>query len=210
MDKFMIEIPELCLVALIGASSSGKSTFAHKYFKPTEVLSSDFFRGMISDDENDQTVTREAFELLWSAADKRLANRKLTVIDAMNTRKSARSRVLQAAREHNVPAAAIVLDLPEALLQERNKTRTDRELPERVIRQLCVEVDNSIINLKREGFRFVYIISSPEQLENCEIVRTEFLNRDQDEHTELDFDEIFDEHKILLSKLTSFLRYKDE
>jgi len=46
-----IEIPELALVALIGASGSGKSTLARRHFLPTEVLSSDFFRGLVSDDE---------------------------------------------------------------------------------------------------------------------------------------------------------------
>lgn len=48
-----IEIPEFALVALIGATSSGKTTFAKKHFLPTEILSSDFFRAMVSDDEND-------------------------------------------------------------------------------------------------------------------------------------------------------------
>ncbi len=39
-----ITIPELSLVVLIGASGSGKSSFAHKRFKPTEILSSDYWR----------------------------------------------------------------------------------------------------------------------------------------------------------------------
>ena len=59
-----IIIPELSLVTIIGASGSGKSTFALKHFKKTEVLQSDYFRGLISDDENDQTATRDAFEVL--------------------------------------------------------------------------------------------------------------------------------------------------
>ena len=82
-----IEIPEFSLVALVGSSSSGKSTFAQKYFKPTEVLSSDFFRSMISDDENDQSISAEAFDLLYYAAKKRLKQMKLTVIDATNIQK---------------------------------------------------------------------------------------------------------------------------
>ena len=127
MDKFRIEIPEFCLVALVGATSSGKSTFAHKYFKPTEILSSDFFRGMVSDNENDQTVSGEAFDLLYYAANKRLDNMKLTVIDATNIQKSARDKIIQTAKAQNVHAAAIVLNLPEELLQERNKARPDRD-----------------------------------------------------------------------------------
>lgn len=36
-----ISIPDFSLVVLIGASGSGKSTFAHTHFKQTEILSSD-------------------------------------------------------------------------------------------------------------------------------------------------------------------------
>ncbi len=174
------------MVALVGATSSGKSTFAHKYFKPTEVLSSDFFRGMVSDNENDQSVTADAFDLLYYAANKRLDNMKLTVIDATNLQKSAREKVLQTAKAQNVHTAAIVLNLPEELLQQRNKERPDRNLPERVVSRHCADVKRSIRNLKREGFRFIYIINSIEQLENCEIVRTKLWNNKRDEHGPFD------------------------
>ncbi len=59
-----IFIPNLSLVILIGPSGFGKTTFARKHFLPTEVLSSDACRGMVSDDENNQAVTNEAFALL--------------------------------------------------------------------------------------------------------------------------------------------------
>jgi hypothetical protein len=68
-----ITIPELSLVVLIGPSGYGKSTFARKHFKPTEVLSSDFCRGLVSDDENNQAATKDAFEILHFIAAKRLA-----------------------------------------------------------------------------------------------------------------------------------------
>jgi hypothetical protein len=35
----------------------GKSTFARRHFKATEILSSDVYRGFVSDDENDQAAT---------------------------------------------------------------------------------------------------------------------------------------------------------
>ncbi|MDE7327991.1 MAG: hypothetical protein K2N63_17220, partial [Lachnospiraceae bacterium] len=79
--KYRIEVPEFCLIAMIGGTSSGKTSFANRYFKPTEVLSSDFFRGMVSDDENCQDVSSDAFDLLFYAANKRLTHRKLTVVD---------------------------------------------------------------------------------------------------------------------------------
>ena len=186
MNKFTIEIPEFCLVAMVGATSSGKSSFAKKYFKPTEVLSSDFFRGMVSDDENDQSVSGDAFDLLYYAANKRLSNMKLTVIDATNIQQSARKRILELAKEQNVHAAAIVLNLPESLLQERNKARPDRNFPERVIRQHCREVQRCIRDLKREGFRFVYVINSPEAADNAEIIRTKLWNDKKDDHGPFD------------------------
>lgn len=205
MNSFTIEIPEFCLVALVGGTSSGKSSFALKHFKTTEVLSSDYFRGMVCDNENDQSISGDAFDLLYYAADKRLKNMKLTVIDATNIQTSARKRILDLAREQNVHAAAIVLDMPEEIMQKRNSSRPERNFPERVIRQHCREVRRSIKNLKREGFRFVYVISSLEQLENTKIVRKKLWNDKRDMHGPFDIigdiHGCCDELEMLLSKL---------
>lgn len=205
MDKYRIEIPEFCLVALIGGTSSGKTSFANRYFKPTEVLSSDFFRGMVCDDENSQSVSGDAFDLLYYAANKRLDHMKLTVIDATNIQQSARKQVIALAKKQDVHAAAIVLNLPEELLQERNKARPERNLPERVIRQHCYDVKRCISGLKREGFRFVYVINSMDQLENTEIVRTKLWNDKKDEHGPFDIigdiHGCCDELELLLGRL---------
>lgn len=205
MDKYRIEIPEFCLVALVGGTSSGKTSFAHKHFKSTEVLSSDFFRGMVCDDENSQSVSGDAFDLLFYAANKRLNNMKLTVIDATNIQQSARKQVLSLAKEQNVHAAAIVLNLPEEILQERNKARPERNFPERVIRQHCRDVKRCIKGLKHEGFRFVYVINSLEQLENTEVVRTKLWNDKKEEHGPFDIigdiHGCCDELELLLDKL---------
>jgi protein phosphatase len=155
-----IEIPEFALVALIGATSSGKSTFAKKHFLPTEILSSDFFRGMVSDDENNQKVSKEAFDLLFYAANKRLDLMKTTVIDATNVQPAARKQIIDLAREQNVHSVAIVLNLPERELQARNASRPDRGYPDHVIRKHVSDLRRSLRNLKREGFRFVYILNS--------------------------------------------------
>ena len=173
-------------MAMIGASSSGKSSFALKHFKPTEVLSSDFFRGMVSDSESDQGSSSDAFDLLYYAAGKRLSNMKLTVIDATNLQEFGRKKIISLAREQNVHSAAIVLNLPEALLQERNKARPERNYPERVIHKHCWDLKRSIKNLKREGFRFIYVINSLEQLENTEVVRTRLWSDKKDDHGPFD------------------------
>src|SRR3954453_22332275 len=108
----MIDVPELALVALVGVSGSGKSTFARRHFAPTQVLSSDYCRGLVADDENDQSASADAFDVLHYIAGKRLAAGRLTVVDATNTQPGARAPLVRVAREHDVLPVAIVLDVP--------------------------------------------------------------------------------------------------
>ena len=200
-----IEIPEFALVALIGATSSGKSTFAKKHFLPTEVLSSDFFRGMVSDNESNQKVSKEAFDLLFYAANKRLDLMKTTVIDATNVQQTARKQIIDLAREQNVHSVAIVLNLPERDLLERNAARPDRGYPEHVIRKHMSDLRRGIRNLKKEGFRFVYILNSQQEVDEAEIVRTKMWNNKKDVHGPFDIigdvHGCFDELVLLLEKL---------
>src|ERR1700757_1528958 len=118
-----VKIPELALVVLVGPSGSGKSTLARSLFKPTEVISSDFCRGLVSDDENDQSATADAFEVLRFIAGKRLAAGRLTVVDATNVQPEARRELVMLAREHDVLPVAIVLDLPGKLCAGRDAGR---------------------------------------------------------------------------------------
>ena len=167
-----IKIPDQSLVVLIGASGSGKSTFAKKHFKPTEILSSDFCRGLVSDDENDQEATKDAFDVLHFIAAKRLAAGKLTVIDATNVQHDARKPLLELARKYHYLSVAIVLNIPAKLCQERNETRQDRNFKPHVIRNQTSQLRRSLRSLKREGFRnFLYILSSPEEVEAAQIER---------------------------------------
>jgi predicted kinase len=147
----ILSIPELSLVVLVGVSGSGKSTFARRYFKPTEVISSDFCRGLVSDDENDQAASKEAFELLHFIVSKRLAAGRLTVVDATNVQKEASKPLLQLAKEHDVLPAAIVLHLPEQLCQERNRARPDRDFGPHVIRNQNSQLRRSLRELQRRG-----------------------------------------------------------
>src|SRR3954454_19386823 len=121
-----INIPEFCLVVLIGVSSSGKSRFARKRFRPAEVLSSDACRALVGDDENDLAATKDAFEVLHFIAGKRLAAGKLTVVDATNVQPESRKPLVELARQYHCLPVAIVLDLPEKLCQERTRQREDR------------------------------------------------------------------------------------
>ena len=124
MSPQTITIPELSLVLLVGASSSGKSAFAQKHFKPTEVLTSDSCQALVSDDENDLSATEDAFEVLHFIVAKRLAAGRLTVVDATNVQPEARRPLVQLAREHYCLPVAIVFNLPQRTCQERNLQRS--------------------------------------------------------------------------------------
>src|SRR5258708_29325500 len=122
-----LTIPELAVVALVGPSGSGKSSFARKHFRPTEVLStSDFCRGLVSDEENSQAATNDAFEVLYFIASKRLTTGKLVVIDATNVQVEARKPIIALARQFHCIPVAIVFDLPEKLCHDRNRNPPDR------------------------------------------------------------------------------------
>jgi len=166
-----IAIPEFCLVVLIGASGSGKSTFAKHHFAPTEIISSDACRALVSDDENDQTATKDAFDVLQTIARKRLARMKLTVIDATNVQQDARQHLVKLANTHYAAPIAIVLDMPKSVCIERNKSRENRKFGVHVIQNQQQHLRRSINGLEREGFKRVFIFSSPEELENLTITR---------------------------------------
>ena len=200
-----IEIPEYCLVLLVGASGSGKSTFAHRHFAATEVISSDAARGMVSDDPNSQAATRDAFELVEFIARKRLARRRLTVVDATNVRPEDRANFVRLAREHHALAVAIVLDLPERLCQDRNTARPDRDLGPHVVRNHTRLLRRSTKRLGREGFRYRFRLQSVEEIDAVEIVRQPLWTDRRDEAGPFDIvgdvHGCFDELRSLLDEL---------
>jgi protein phosphatase len=167
-----ISIPDFCLVALIGTSGSGKSTFARRHFRPTEVISSDACRGLVDDDENSLDATADAFALVHSIAEIRLKHRKLVVIDATNVRQEDRAHLVRLARKYHALAVAIVLNPGEDICRERNKTRPDRQFGPHVIRQQTANLKRKIRQLDREGFRYVHELRSPETIDAAEIART--------------------------------------
>ena len=198
-------IPELSLIVLIGASGSGKSTFARKHFKATEILSSDYCRGLVSDNENDQTATKDAFEVLHFIAAKRLAAGRLTVIDATNVQPEARKPLVALAREYHCLPVAIVLDLPEKVCHERNQSRPDRDFGPHVVRQQSSQLNRSLRNLEKEGFRHVHVLHSLEEVEAAEFTREPLWNNRKSEHGPFDIigdvHGCFDELVELLVKL---------
>jgi protein phosphatase len=173
-----LKIPELSLVVLIGASGSGKSTFAATHFLPTEVLSSDECRALVSDDENAMDATGDAFEVLHYVAEKRLARGRLTVVDATSVKREDRKPLVELARRHHVLPVAIVLNVPERVAHERNRERPNRSFGPHVVRNHVRELRRSLRGLAREGFRYVYVLNSPEEIEAVEVERQPlFVNR---------------------------------
>src|SRR6478672_1370984 len=140
-----LTIPELCLVVLVGPSGCGKSSFARRHFAPHEAISSDFCRGLVSNDENSQEATGDAFDVLQYVAGKRLARGLLTVVDATNVQPESRKPIVALAREHDV-------------LQQSQQLR------------------RHLRGLEREGFRYVYVLNSPEEVEQAEIERQPLWN----------------------------------
>ena len=202
----LIKIPDPSLVILIGASGSGKSTFAKKHFKSTEILSSDFCRGIVSDDETDQSATTDAFEVLHFIAAKRLTAGKLTVIDATNVQPDARKSLHALAREYHYLTAAIVFNLPAKLCQERNDVRPDRDFKPHVVRNQTSQLRRSLRGLKREGFRnFLYVMSLSEEVEAAQVERQPLWTNRTDETGPFDIigdvHGCFDELVALLTKL---------
>jgi protein phosphatase len=200
-----ISIPEFSLVVLIGASGSGKSTFARTHFLPTEVISSDFCRGLVSDDENSQDATNDAFDVLHFIAAKRLDRMRLTVIDATNVQPEARKPLVQLARQYHALLTAIVLDVPERVCYERNKQRPDRSFGPHVIARQRNELRRSLRGLEKEGFRNVFILRSEEDVAAVNITRTPLWNNRKHEHGPFDIigdvHGCYDELLLLLDKL---------
>ncbi|GAA0536332.1 polynucleotide kinase-phosphatase [Paractinoplanes ferrugineus] len=172
----MIDVPELALVALVGISGSGKSTFARTHFKPTQVLSSDYFRGLVADDENDQSASADAFEVLHYVAGKRLAAGRLTVVDATNLQPHARAGLIKVAREHDVLPVAIVLDVPESVAWERTEGRADRTFGRPVLTRMGRDLRRSLGSLAREGFRKVHVLRGVDEIAGAEIRYAKLFN----------------------------------
>ncbi|MFD9074146.1 polynucleotide kinase-phosphatase, partial [Streptomyces lasiicapitis] len=172
-----LAVTDLSLVVLIGASGAGKSTFARRHFKPTEVLSSDFCRGLVADDENDQGASTDAFDVLHYIAGKRLAAGRRTVVDATSVQSDSRKQLVELARRHDVLPIAIVLDVPEDVCAERNAARADRAgMPRRVIQRHQRELRRSLKHLEREGFRKVHVLRGVAEIDAAEVVTERRFN----------------------------------
>jgi protein phosphatase len=181
-----IEIPDFALVVLIGATGSGKSTFAAKHFLPTEIVSSDHCRALVCDSETDQGVTDDAFDLVREIAGKRLKQRKLAVIDATNVRPADRKGWIELARRWHALPVAIVFDPGIDVCIERNRIRPDRAFGGQVVQRMVSEVRRGLGGLQREGFRQVWKLSSDETIETGLVTRQPLWTDKRHDHGPFD------------------------
>ncbi len=204
----VLELPAVSLVVLIGTSGSGKSTFAARHFGPFQVISSDFCRGLVSGDPNDQSATAAAFEVLDFIAGKRLEAGLLTVIDATNVQRDARRQLIDLAKAYDVLPVAIVLDVPESVAAARNRERPDRDFGVHVIRRQGDQLRRSIRGLAKEGFRKVHLLDGVDEIEAATVSRQKLLNDHRDDHGP--FDIVGDVHgcRAELESLLELLGYR--
>ncbi len=183
MPQDTLKLPELSLILLIGSTGAGKSTFARCLFKPTEIVSADACRGLVADDENDQSASKDAFELLHYLVAKRLKRGLLTVVDATNVQAEGRKPLVALARQYHVLPVAIVLDVPEGVAHERNAQRPDRKhLGPHVVARHRQELRKSLRTLKQEGFRYIHHLRGVAEIDGVQsIVRDRLYNNRKEE-----------------------------
>lgn len=194
MSQETIKLPELSLVLLIGSTGAGKSTFARRLFKPTEIVSSDTCRALVSDDENSLDATNDAFDLLHYWVAKRLKRGRLTVVDATNVRAEDRKGLVALARQYHCLPVAIVLDVPEAVAEARNRQRPDRQgIKPHVIANHRRLLRQGLRTLKPEGFRHIFHLRGVEEIDAVQAIVRDPLHNNRQQETG-PFDIIGDVH----------------
>ncbi|MCB9682164.1 MAG: polynucleotide kinase-phosphatase [Alphaproteobacteria bacterium] len=181
-----LTVPELSLVVLVGASGSGKSTFAARHFGRFEVLSSDHYRGVVSNDVGDQSASGDAFATLEYLADLRLRRGLLTVIDATNVRGDHRAQWVRLAKRHDVLPVAIVFDVPPAVCAARVEAREERAFGAHVVRRQAGDLRREVRNLRREGFRYVHHLQGVDAIDAAVVERPRPWTDRRDDHGPFD------------------------
>ena len=173
-----IDIPIPSLVVLIGASGAGKTTLAARLFDPTEIVSSDDLRAVVSGAAADQRATRTAFQILHREVGRRLARGRLVVVDATNIERGARLSLLRLARAAGAPAIALVLLGSATDVHARNASRPGRVVPSDVVARHLerlarlgtdpAEVAGSLLG---EGFAAAHVLSTTAAIDALRQVR---------------------------------------
>jgi protein phosphatase len=169
-----IQLPDPCLVVLVGPAGSGKSTLAARHFRPEEILSSDAYRQLVSGDAADQRATGLAFRRLHGDLAARLRAGKLCVVDATNVTVHARRNLLARASDAGIPTVAIVLDLSPEVVHARNAGRPVRVVDPAVVDRHLAGLRDAIdaASLTAEGFDDVVVLDDPALIDGLRFERS--------------------------------------
>lgn len=153
----IIEVPRRTLLVLCGPAGCGKSTFADQRFGATTIVSSDHCRAMICDDENNQQVNRDTFDLFYYIIQKRMLLGRFTVADSTALQSNARHRLRELSRNFGYLGCLLIFNIPAATCLERNKQR-GRGVEEQVIAYHFGLLQRALLDAPYEGWEQVYIL----------------------------------------------------
>jgi predicted kinase len=162
-----IRLTRPSVVVLCGPAACGKSTFAERHFRPTQIVSSDKARALVCDDDRDQRFQAQAFALLHCLIEQRLSINRLCVVDSTALTLQARKSLLELSRRFRVPAVVLLLDVPLPTCLERDAKR-ERTVGAPAIERQFQMFEQAKATIGQEGFD--QIIELAEQdLEGVEI-----------------------------------------
>jgi alkanesulfonate monooxygenase SsuD/methylene tetrahydromethanopterin reductase-like flavin-dependent oxidoreductase (luciferase family)/predicted kinase len=147
-------IPDPALVVLVGASGSGKSTWATRRYRAVEVVSSDDLRGVVGSGPADLDASTDAFAVLELVVRARTGRGLTTVVDTLGLDESRRLSWLGAARQAGLPAVAVVVEADATLCRRRNADR-DRPVPAPVLARQLRATAEVAPRLEAEGWDLV-------------------------------------------------------
>jgi predicted kinase len=153
----IITIPRRTLLVLCGPAGSGKSTFAAQRFAETTIVSSDHCRAMICDDENNQSVNRETFELFHLIIQKRLSLGRFTVADSTALHADARHKLRDLSRHFGYSGCLLIFNIPPEVCLKRIKNRS-RLVEERVISYHAGLMQRALLDAPQEGWEMIHIL----------------------------------------------------
>jgi len=142
------------IVVLCGPAACGKSTFARQHFRPTQIISSDWARALVCDDERDQRFNAQAFALVHFLVEQRLTVNRLCVVDSTALTGQARKDLLDLAKKCQVPTTVILFNVPLETCVERDEKR-ERSVGRAIVERHYEAFEQAKGTIRQEGFDHV-------------------------------------------------------
>ena len=168
-----LSFPACALLILVGPSGSGKSSFAHSLFNPSQILASDVCRRMILDDEAAQSANEDVFALLHDWTSLRLKHRRFTVVDSTALKPSSRDNLVAIAQKHHVPVYIVGLDTPLDECLRRDTARTERSVGEKVVKRHYAQWEQVRRELPKDKRLAGVSLLTPEEIAHGVQLKTE-------------------------------------